>query len=53
MAVFLGSLEYVLEEGNSKDWFSDERIVAGAVAMTIGAVVFFWRAFKADFPWLT
>src|SRR5690606_5649360 len=23
MAVFLGSLEYVLEEGNNKDWFND------------------------------
>ncbi|MBT9369203.1 DHA2 family efflux MFS transporter permease subunit [Rhizobium sp. CSW-27] len=50
MAVFLGSLEYVLEEGNSKDWFSDEHIVAGAVAMTVGAVIFFWRAFRVDFP---
>lgn len=50
MAVFLGCLEYVLEEGNNKDWFSDERIVLGTVAMTIGAVVFFWRAFKVDFP---
>jgi MFS transporter, DHA2 family, multidrug resistance protein len=50
MAVFLGSLEYVLEEGNSKDWFSDEHIVLGTVAMVTGAVVFFWRAFKVDFP---
>ena len=25
MAVFLGSLEYVLEEGPSNDWFQDER----------------------------
>lgn len=50
MAVFLGSLEYVLEEGNNKDWFNDEHIVIGSVAMVIGAVVFFWRAFKVDFP---
>jgi MFS transporter, DHA2 family, multidrug resistance protein len=40
----------VLEEGNSKDWFSDEHIVLGTVAMVTGAVVFFWRAFKVDFP---
>lgn len=52
MAVFLGSLEYVLEEGNNKDWFNDEHIVMGTVAMVIGAVVFFWRAFKVEFPWL-
>ncbi len=50
MAVFLGSLEYVLEEGNNKDWFNDEHIVLGSVAMVIGAVVFFWRAFKVEFP---
>ncbi|MCO5731806.1 DHA2 family efflux MFS transporter permease subunit [Rhizobium sp. SSA_523] len=50
MAIFLGSLEYVLEEGNNKDWFSDEHIVMGTLAMVIGAVVFFWRAFRVDFP---
>ncbi|MCQ1850629.1 DHA2 family efflux MFS transporter permease subunit [Neorhizobium galegae] len=50
MAIFLGALEYVLEEGNNKDWFSDEKIVVGAVLVTVGAVVFFWRAFKVEFP---
>lgn len=50
MAVFLGSLEYVLEEGNNKDWFSDGHIVLGSVAVVIGGVVFFWRAFKVPFP---
>ncbi|MFB2550262.1 DHA2 family efflux MFS transporter permease subunit [Ensifer soli] len=50
MAVFLGSLEYVLEEGNAKDWFQDGHIVVGGVAVVIGAAVFFWRAFKVEFP---
>ncbi|MCM2290789.1 DHA2 family efflux MFS transporter permease subunit [Allorhizobium sp. BGMRC 0089] len=50
MALFLGSMEYVLEEGNSKDWFNDDRIVWGAVAMTIGGVCFFYRAFTAALP---
>ncbi|CAN7462198.1 DHA2 family efflux MFS transporter permease subunit [Neorhizobium sp. LjRoot104] len=50
MAVFLGALEYVLEEGNNKDWFSDDKIVIGSVFIVIGAVVFFWRAFKVEFP---
>ena len=50
MAVFLGSLEYVLEEGNNKDWFSDEHIVMGTIAIVVGATVFFWRAFKVPFP---
>ncbi|HEX2148384.1 MAG TPA: DHA2 family efflux MFS transporter permease subunit, partial [Pseudorhizobium sp.] len=50
MGLFLGSLEYVLEEGNNKDWFSDEHIVVGTVVMVAGAAVFFWRAFKVEFP---
>src|SRR5690606_18373773 len=50
MGLFLGSLEYVLEEGNNKDWFSDEHIVIGTLVMLAGAVVFFWRAFRVDFP---
>ncbi len=50
MGVFLGALEYVLEEGNSNDWFNDSHIVMGAIASTIGCVVFFYRAFKVDFP---
>ncbi|MDQ0456206.1 DHA2 family efflux MFS transporter permease subunit [Rhizobium paknamense] len=50
MALFLGAMEYVLEEGNSKDWFNDERIVWGAIAMTFGGVLFFYRAFTAEQP---
>ncbi len=50
MAVFLGSLEYVLEEGNANDWFNDDHIVMGAVATVIAAVIFFYRAFKVEFP---
>ncbi|MEZ2128430.1 MULTISPECIES: DHA2 family efflux MFS transporter permease subunit [unclassified Sinorhizobium] len=50
MAVFLGALEYVLEEGNSNDWFNDELIVVGAIASVIGGVVFFYRAFSVEFP---
>ncbi|MBB1249848.1 DHA2 family efflux MFS transporter permease subunit [Rhizobium sp. G21] len=50
MAVFLGSMEYVLEEGNAKGWFDDEHIIMGTVALAAGALVFFWRAFTAPFP---
>ena len=50
MALFLGSLEYVLEEGNNKDWFNDGHIVLGTLAMGAGAIVFFWRAFRVEFP---
>ncbi|ACM37762.1 DHA2 family efflux MFS transporter permease subunit [Agrobacterium vitis] len=50
MALFLGAMEYVLEEGNNKDWFNDERIVWGALLMTLGGVVFFYRAFTCEQP---
>jgi MFS transporter, DHA2 family, multidrug resistance protein len=50
MAVFLGSLEYVLEEGNTNDWFNDNYIVIAAIASGIGAIVFFYRAFTVAFP---
>ncbi|MCG5477118.1 MAG: DHA2 family efflux MFS transporter permease subunit, partial [Sinorhizobium fredii] len=50
MAIFLGSLEYVLEEGNANDWFNDDHIVIGAVATIIAAAIFFYRAFKVEFP---
>ena len=50
MAAFLGSLEYVLEEGTRLDWFESEEIVVFSVVMVVGAVVFFWRALTRDDP---
>ena len=50
MAVFLGSMEFVLEEGNNKDWFNDHHIVMGTVAMVIGGFIFFRRVFRVELP---
>ncbi|MGA0532478.1 DHA2 family efflux MFS transporter permease subunit [Hansschlegelia sp. KR7-227] len=50
MAVFLGSLEYVLEEGARDDWFQDDAIRALSVASVLGAVLFFWRCFTVKEP---
>jgi DHA2 family multidrug resistance protein len=50
MAAFLGSLEYVLEEGPLHDWLADESVLVFAIVMVVGAVLFFWRAFRAEFP---
>ena len=50
MALFLCSLEYVLEEGPGKDWFNDIRIVIFVWLTIIGAALFFWRALTAKFP---
>jgi MFS transporter, DHA2 family, multidrug resistance protein len=41
--VFLGALEYVLEEGNRWDWFQDETIAWAGVASAIAGALFFWR----------
>ena len=50
MAVMLGSLEYVLEEGPRYDWFDDQTIATFAVLTVLGAVLFFWRAATAREP---
>lgn len=50
MAGFLGSLEFVLEEGPGNDWFDDHEIVFFTVVGVVSAVGFFWRAFAAAVP---
>lgn len=50
MALFLGALEYVLEEGPAKDWFQDGHITLFTVLCVLGGVVFFWRSFTAKQP---
>jgi MFS transporter, DHA2 family, multidrug resistance protein len=43
MALFLGCLEYVLEEGERWDWFSDNTILAATAVSAVSAGLFFWR----------
>ena len=50
MAGFLGSLEYVLEEGPRNDWFEDASIALFAVLCVVSAIVFFWRVLTAREP---
>ncbi len=50
LAVFLGSLEYVLEQGPIDDWFDSNTIAFLAVLSAVGCVIFFWRAFSAKEP---
>jgi MFS transporter, DHA2 family, multidrug resistance protein len=50
MAAFLGSLEYVLEEGQRYNWFDDDTITFFAVVSAAAAVAFFVRAFTASQP---
>jgi DHA2 family multidrug resistance protein len=50
MAVFLGSLEYVLEEGSRKGWFEDGSIRTFSVVATVAGVAFFTRVLSARNP---
>ncbi len=50
MAMFLGGLEYTLDEGPRKDWFAEDSVAITAVITVIGGVLFFWRSFTAKHP---
>ena len=51
LAAFLGSLEYVLEEGARKDWFNDQTIAELQHRRRwSSAIAFFWRALTAAEP---
>jgi DHA2 family multidrug resistance protein len=50
MAAFLGSLEYVLEEGPNNDWLQDDSVFLFSIVLGIGAILFFWRVFRVEEP---
>lgn len=50
MAAFLGSMEFVLEEGPQNDWLQDEAVFILAIVMVVGAIVFFYRVFTQEEP---
>jgi DHA2 family multidrug resistance protein len=50
MALFLGALEYVLEDGPRYDWFEDSTIATAGVVSATAAILFFARMFTAPQP---
>ncbi len=50
MAAFLGTLEYVLEEGNRNDWFSDDTILTLAIVSAAAGGLFLWRMLTRHDP---
>ncbi|HSV29145.1 MAG TPA: DHA2 family efflux MFS transporter permease subunit, partial [Candidatus Omnitrophota bacterium] len=50
VAVFLGSLQFVLEEGPGDDWFDEPRIVLFSAICAIAAVAFVWRELTVKNP---
>jgi DHA2 family multidrug resistance protein len=50
LALFLGCLEYALEEGPRWDWLSDNSIFAAVVVSSLASVLFFWRVLTHSQP---
>jgi DHA2 family multidrug resistance protein len=50
VAVFLGTLQYVLEEGPGDDWFESGRIAALAAVCAVAGALFFWRELTVANP---
>ena len=50
MAGFLGSLEYVLEEGPQYEWLQDTSVATFAWICGVSAIAFFYRVLTAEEP---
>ncbi len=50
MGIGLGSLQYVLEEGQRHDWFEDRTISAATAASAVAGLLFLWRSFTFHNP---
>src|SRR3954452_3236081 len=50
MAGFLGTLEYVLEEGPQYEWLQDTSVATCAAISVVSAIAFFYRVLTADEP---
>jgi MFS transporter, DHA2 family, multidrug resistance protein len=43
LAIFVGSLQYILEKGHEDDWFSSSLIISLTVIAILGGFFFIWR----------
>jgi DHA2 family multidrug resistance protein len=50
MAMFLGCLEYVLEEGTRLDWLGDDSIRLCVAVSIVSSLLFVWRTLTAKEP---
>ena len=50
MALFLGCLQYALQEGPRWDWLSDDTILAAVIVSSIASAFFFWRVLTYHQP---
>src|SRR6218665_2379755 len=50
LAVFVGSLQFVLEKGQDEDWFNSSMISAFTATAILGGFFFIWRELTAKNP---
>jgi len=50
LVIAIGSLQYVLEEGASDDWFESSEITALSIIAVVGLFAFIYRELKIDYP---
>ena len=50
LAVAVGSLQTILEKGESEDWFAKTYILALTVTAVLGTLCFIWRELSIDYP---
>ena len=52
LIVGIGSLQYVLEKGQEKDWFEDKSIIVLTVTTVIGLISFVWWELTVKTPFI-
>lgn len=50
VALFLGSLQYILEEGPGDDWFEDRTITLLVIGSVLAGLVFIWHELTTKAP---
>jgi len=50
LASAVGSLQFVLEEGTSKDWFESTEIIICTIVAVFGLIAFIYRELSIDYP---
>ena len=50
LAVAVGSLQTILEKGESEDWFAKTYILVLTVLAVLGVILFIWRELSTDHP---
>ncbi|HNJ61495.1 MAG TPA: DHA2 family efflux MFS transporter permease subunit, partial [Chitinophagales bacterium] len=50
LAIFVGSLQFVLERGHEDDWFDSTSIIIFTITATLGFITFIWRELTYKYP---